>query len=82
MAGLHSAQAGLAAFSRAFRNLGAPRLWDAYLPVKQRDRGFTAGQQVEALVLLHAAGGDCMQDSEQLRQDGGVTKMLGYAVPS
>jgi hypothetical protein len=37
---------------------------------------------VEALVLLHAAGGDCMQDVERLRQDDGVTKMLGYAVPS
>ena len=26
-------------------------------------------QQVESLVLLHAAGGDCMQDIEALRQD-------------
>jgi len=72
----------LALFSRAFRSLGAPKLCDEQVRVKQRDRGFTAGQQVESLVLLHVAGGDCMQDIEPLRQDGGVTKMLGYAAPS
>jgi hypothetical protein len=82
MEGLLTAQAGLAAFSRAFRSLGAPTLCDDHVRVKERSRGFTAGQQVESLVLLHAAGGDCMQDVERLRQDSGVTKMLGYAVPS
>ena len=82
MEGLLTAQAGLAVFSRAFRSLGAPSLCDAHVSVKERVRGFTAGQQVESLVLLHAAGGDCMQDIEPLRKDGGVTKMLGYAAPS
>ena len=82
MEGLLTARAGLAIFSRAFRSLGAPKLCDEQVRVKQRERGFTAGQQVESLVLLHVAGGDCMQDIEPLRQDGGVTKMLGYAVPS
>ena len=82
MEGLLTARAGLCAFSRAFRSLGGPALCDGHVRVKERDRGFTAGQQVESLVLLHAAGGDCMQDIESLRQDSGVTKMLGYAVPS
>jgi hypothetical protein len=82
MQGLLTARAGLAAFSRAFRSLGGPRLCDRHVRVKARSRGFTAGQQVESLVLLHASGGDCMQDMESLRQDGGVTKMLGYAAPS
>ncbi len=81
MEGLLTAQAGLAAFSRAFRSLGAPKLCDGLVGIKQRSRGFTVGQQVESLVVLHAAGGDCMQDMERLRQDGGVTKMLGYAAP-
>jgi hypothetical protein len=81
MEGLLTAQAGLAVFSRAFRSLGAPALLDAQVCLKQRARGFSVGQQVESLVLLHAAGGDCMQDIEPLRQDGGVTKMLGYAAP-
>ena len=82
MGGLLTAQAGLAVFSRVFRSLGAPKLCDHHVRIKQRSRGFTVGQQVESLVLLHAAGGDCMQDMERLRQDGGVTKMLGYAAPS
>jgi len=82
MEGLLTSQAGLAAFSRAFRSLGVPELCDAHVRIKERARGFTPGQQVESLVLLHASGGDCMQDMERLRQDGGVTKMLGYAAPS
>jgi hypothetical protein len=82
MEGLLTARAGLAIFSRAFRSLGAPKLCDEQVRVKQRERGFTAGQQVESLVLLHVAGGDCMQDMESLRKDGGVSKMLGYAAPS
>jgi len=81
MEGILTAQAGLAAFSRAFRSLGAPRLCDAGVRIKQRSRGFTVGQQVESLVLLHAVGGDCMQDIEALRRDSGVTKMLGYEAP-
>ena len=36
---------------------------------------------MESLVLLHVAGGDCMQDIEPLRKDRSVTKMLGYAAP-
>ena len=82
MEGLLTAQAGLAAFSRAFRSLGGPGLCDAQVLVKERARGFTAGQHVESLVLLHAAGGDCMQEIEALRRNAAVTKMLGYAVPS
>jgi hypothetical protein len=81
MEGLLTAQAGLAAFSRAFRSLGAPALCDEHVRIEERDCGFTPGQQVESLVLLHAAGGDCMQDIESLRKDDGVTKMLGYAPP-
>ena len=82
MEGLLTAQAGLAAFSRAFRSLGGPKLCDDRVRIKERARGFGVGQQVESLVMLHAAGGDCMQDMERLRQDNGVSKMLGYKAPS
>ena len=82
MTGILTARAGLSAVSRVLRSLGLPGLCDTHVPVRQRARGFTAGQQVESLVLLHAAGGDCMDDMEPLRQDDGVTKMLGYSVPS
>lgn len=82
MAGLLTARAGLSAVSRVLRSLGLPGLCDAHVRVKQRARGFSAGQQVESLVLLHAAGGDCMDDMESLRSDPGVAKMLGYETPS
>lgn len=82
MKGLFTARAGLAAVSRVLRSLGLPDACARKLPLKQRDRGFSPAQQLEALILLHAAGGDCAADMEQLRQDPGVTKMLGYTVPS
>lgn len=80
--GQTTARAGLCAPSRVFRSLGLAGLSDTELLIRQRQRGYTGGQYVESLVLLHAAGGDCMEDMERLREDSGVTKMLGYAVPS
>lgn len=82
MEGIITARAGLSAVSRALRSLKLPESCERYVKSKQRDRGFTVGQQVESLVLLHAAGGDCMQDMEGLRQDAGLSKMLGYTAPS
>ena len=82
MTGTLTARGGLSAVSRVLRSVGLPGSCDTHVPVKQRARGFSAGQQVESLVLLHAAGGDCMEDMESLREDEGVAKMLGYAVAS
>lgn len=79
--GLMGAQAGLCIVSRAFRSLGLGQVCDTQVQTKRRDRGYTAGQHVESLVLLHAAGGDCMQDMERLRADGCLSKMLGYTLP-
>ena len=77
-----TARAGLSVVSRALRSLGLPGQCDAHVKVKQRGRGFTAGQLVEALVMLNAAGGDCKDDMQALREDDGIGKMLGYTVPS
>jgi hypothetical protein len=82
MEGLITPYAGLAAVSRALRALGLPESCDTELQIKQRQRGYTPGQQVEALILLHAAGWDCMDDMEMLRKDAGLSKMLGYDAPS
>ena len=77
-----TARAGLSIVSRALRSLGLPGQCDEHVKVKRRGRGFTVGQQVEALVLLHAAGGGCKDDIQSLRADEGIGKMLGYTVPS
>ena len=80
--GATSARAGLAAVSRVLRSVKVPGLVAANVAIKQRQRGYEAAQYVECLALLHAAGGDCVEDLEQLKADSGLAKMLGYAPPS
>ncbi|HEO69778.1 MAG TPA: IS1380 family transposase [Candidatus Hydrogenedentes bacterium] len=82
MQGALTANAGLAAVSRVLRSLELGPACERHLAVKQRNRGFEPAQVVESLVLLHAAGGDCMRDIEILRQDTAMEKMLGYVAPS
>jgi hypothetical protein len=80
--GATSARAGLAAVSRVYRSLKLPGLVEANVPVKLRRRGFEAAQYVESLAMLHVAGGDCVQDLERLREDEGLSRMIGYELPS
>ena len=82
LAGITTSRAGLSAVSRVLRAINLPGMCEANLALKKRSRGFVAGQVAESLVLLHAAGGDCQDDMEKLREDSGLTKMLGYQVPS
>ena len=77
-----TARAGLAIFSRALRSLGIPAMCEQFLHVKQRARGFCEAQFLESLTLMHIDGGDCMDDIEELREDAGIPKMLGYTPPS
>jgi len=81
--GACSARAGLAGVSRVFRSLGLPGSCEANLRgIKSRQRGLEEGQAVESLVLLHAAGGDCMDDMDRLREDEGLERILGYQPPA
>jgi hypothetical protein len=79
--GATSARAGLAAISRVLRSVKVPGGVAANVTVKQRQRGYEAAQYVECLALLHAAGGDCVEDLEQLKADRGLGKLLGYTPP-
>jgi hypothetical protein len=76
-----SSHAGLLAASRALRSLRVPVLADLNLQFKVRQRGFTEGQSVEALLLLQIAGGDCPEDLVLLQGDGCLERGLGYALP-
>jgi hypothetical protein len=83
LTGSCTARAGLAAVSRVFRALGLPGSCEANLGrIKSRQRGLQEAQMLESLVLLHAAGGDCMDDMERLREDEGLARILGYASPA
>ena len=74
-----SARAGLAGVSRVFRSMGLPGSCAANLgTLRKRNRGFEEGQVMECLVLLHAAGGECMDDMDELRLDEGLARILQY----
>jgi hypothetical protein len=76
-----SSHAGLLAASRAVRSLRVPVLADLNLQFKVRQRGFTEGQAVEALLWLQIAGGDGPEELVLLQGDGGLERGLGYALP-
>jgi DDE family transposase len=43
---------------------------------------FDEADQVAALVMLFAAGGDCLEDLRALRDDAGLCRLLGRSLPS
>ncbi len=76
-----SPHAGLLATSRALRALGIPAMVEANLPLRKRKRGFSEGQLVESLILLHTLGGECPEDIHLLANDPCLERGLGYSPP-
>ncbi|MBM4361424.1 MAG: hypothetical protein FJ104_01995 [Deltaproteobacteria bacterium] len=54
----------------------------AHLRVRQRGGGYTEVEKVEALVLLLAAGGDCIDDIRTLAADEGLCRLLSRQLPA
>src|SRR5260370_4085450 len=77
-----TALGGIPLLGRAARSLDVPGSVDRHLRVKQRERGFDEATYVESFLVLNAAGGDCLEDFDALREDAGLAEMLGHAVPS
>jgi len=77
-----TAWGGAALLVQAIRSLDVPGSARRNLAIKQRQRGYDEGAYVESFVMLHALGGDCVEDFERLREDPGIGEMLGYEVPS
>jgi hypothetical protein len=67
---------------QAFRSLGLPRSIQEQVRVKERQRGYDEATFVESFVILHAAGGEYVDDFEHLRQDSGLAEMIGHELPS
>ncbi|MBI3300690.1 MAG: IS1380 family transposase [Deltaproteobacteria bacterium] len=55
---------------------GVEQLVDEELQVKQRERGYTEGQAIGALVHNLLLGGECLSDLEVLRGDPGTQELL------
>jgi len=77
-----TALGGIPLVVQAFRSLGLPRSIQEHVRVKQRERGYDEATFVESFVILHAAGGECVEDFERLRQDPGLAEMIGHELPS
>lgn len=81
LAGLTS-RAGLPLVLETLRALGLPRVIRAHVHIRERQSGYTETEKIEALVLLLAAGGDCLDDIAILQADGGLGRLLERQLPS
>lgn len=77
-----TAWGGAALLMQAIRSLDVPGSTRRNVHIKQRQRGFQEAEYVESMIVLHALGGDCVDDLERLREDAGLGELLGYEVPS
>lgn len=77
-----TAWGGAALLIQAMRSFDVPGSTQRHVHIKQRQRGYREAEYVESLLVLHALGGDCVDDLDRLREDAGLPALLGYEVPS
>ena len=77
-----TALGGIPLLVQAFRSLGLPASVQRQVRIKQRQRGYDEATMVESFVILNAAGGECLEDFDRLREDGGLAELIGHAIPS
>ncbi len=75
-------RAGLPLVLETTRALGLGQVIREEVQVRERQSGYPEVEKVEALVLLLAAGGDCLDDIAVLHADAGLTRLLGRKLPS
>lgn len=72
-----TSHSGLPLVLETMRALGVSQVLDSALAIRQRNHGATDAQKAEALVLLMAAGGECIEDIGVLRADKGLMRLCG-----
>jgi hypothetical protein len=77
-----TALGGMPLVVQTFRSLGLPARVGEHVRIKERERGYDEATMVESFVILNAAGGECFDDFQRLREDAGLSQMIGHAVPS
>lgn len=77
-----TALGGIPLVVQTFRSLGLPDSVKQQVRVKERQRGYDEATFVESFVILNAAGGECLEDFERLRQDPGLAELIGHGLPS
>lgn len=73
---------GVPLLVRTFRSLSLGQSVQQHVQIKHRQRGYDEATFVESFVILNAVGGECLDDFERLREDGGLAEMLGHEMPS
>ena len=81
LAGLTS-RAGLPVVLETLRALRLDQAIAEHVRVRERQSGYTETEKLEALVLLLAAGGDCLDDIAVLQADAGLARLLDRRLPS
>lgn len=67
---------------QTFRSLGLPAKVREHVRIKERERGYDEATMVESFVVLNAVGGECFDDFQRLREDPGLSEMIGHGIPS
>lgn len=75
-------RAGLPLVIETMRALGLDQAIAQHVQIRERQSGYSEAEKVEALVLLLAAGGDCLDDIAVLQADAGLGRLLGRPLPS
>jgi hypothetical protein len=65
-----------------YRKLELDRLANQVLPAKKSSKGLKPGQTAESFILLSALGGENSEDMQHLRDDEGLSGILGYTPPA
>lgn len=77
-----TSRAGLPLVLETMHALGLDQTIAQHVRVRERQSGYPEAEKVEALVLLLAAGGDCLDDIAVLQADGGLRRLLARPLPS
>ncbi len=77
-----TARAGLPLVVEAMRALGCEASIQEHVRIRRRHSGYREVETLEALVLLLASGGECLDDIQVLQADAGLCRLLGRQLPS
>jgi hypothetical protein len=77
-----TSRTGLPLVLETMRALRLDQAIAQHVHVRERQSGYSEAEKIEALVLLLAAGGDCLDDIAVLQADGGLRRLVGRKFPS
>ncbi len=76
-----TAHAGLTLVAETLLALGMGALAHEGLRLRARQRGSAEFDKLQAILLVQAAGGDCVEDMRALARDAGLTRLLQRRLP-